>query len=512
MMHGIRGMKQVMAWALLLLFMATALGCAARGHEGRDNAVMAAASAFEEVRDDPVRLRAFLSEFPKGGELHSHLSGAVYAEDFLRWSMEQGLCVSTEPLGLSQPPCGPGTQPAEQALGDAVLYGRMVDFMSNRDFDCTRAMWGHDNFFATFDRFGPASDGNTGKMLAQAMQEAGQGNVLYLELMKSFFPPELKGAARKAGWDGDPDATFERLRHTGVFETIPAVRAQIRAVEQEAARLVAGTSGQGVTVRWLEQCIRVLQPEAVFAQFAYAFALCRDEPHVVGFNLVAPEDNPASMRNYALHMRMIQGLRKHFPETSVTLHAGELRLGLVEPEGLRFHIRQAVEVAGAKRIGHGVDLPFEEDMPGLLAGMREKGVSVEICLSSNDQILGVKGDRHPLQTYASAGIPITLNTDDAGVARIDLTHEYQRAVQEHGFDYAAIVRASRNGLEQSFLPGRSLWKDADSFTPVDGCNGPDGVASQACEAALAGSEKGMLQLKLEKQLRDFAVRASVLVR
>src|SRR5256885_1307151 len=46
------------------------------------------------IREEPLALLAFLREMPKGGDLHNHLSGAVYAESFLRWSAEDRLCLT----------------------------------------------------------------------------------------------------------------------------------------------------------------------------------------------------------------------------------------------------------------------------------------------------------------------------------------------------------------------------------------------------------------------------------
>ncbi len=43
---------------------------------------------------------------PKGGDLHSHLSGAVYAESFLAWAAGDGACVATATLTLEPPPGG----------------------------------------------------------------------------------------------------------------------------------------------------------------------------------------------------------------------------------------------------------------------------------------------------------------------------------------------------------------------------------------------------------------------
>ena len=88
------------------------------------------------------------------------------------------------------------------------------------------------------------------------------------------------------------------------------------------------------------------------------------------------------MRDYTLQMKMLDYLHSVYPKVHISLHAGELAPGLVPPEGLRFHIRQAVELGHAERIGHGVDVMYEDDAPGLLKEMAQKHVMVEINLSS----------------------------------------------------------------------------------------------------------------------------------
>ena len=118
---------------------------------------------------------------------------------------------------------------------------------------------------------------------------------------------------------------------------------------------------------------------------------------------------------------------------------------------LAFHIREAIEIAGARRIGHGVALAFERDMEGLLAEMRARPVVVEVNLTSTDIILGVRGKDHPLPTYLAAGVPVVLSSDDAGVSRIDLTNEYMRAVLDFGLEYRALKAIARNALIYSFL-------------------------------------------------------------
>ena len=91
--------------------------------------------------------------------------------------------------------------------------------------------------------------------------------------------------------------------------------------------------------------------------------------------------------------------------------------------------------------------------------MADKGVLVETNLTSNKVILGVEGKTHPFATYRKLGVPVALSTDDEGVSRIDLTHEYVRAVEDFGLTYAELKELVRNSLEYSFLPGSSLWDD-----------------------------------------------------
>ena len=116
---------------------------------------------------------------------------------------------------------------------------------------------------------------------------------------------------------------------------------------------------------------------------------------------------------------MLDFLHAQYPAVQITLHAGELTEGLVPPEALRFHIRESVRTGHASRIGHGAGVMYQDDPLALLREMASKRVLVEIALSSNDLILGVKGSRHPLRTYLKYGVPVALVTDDAGVVAID---------------------------------------------------------------------------------------------
>lgn len=155
----------------------------------------------------------------------------------------------------------------------------------------------------------------------------------------------------------------------------------------------------------------------------------------------------------------------------VALHAGELipEVLPMTPEGQReldYHIRNAVEIARAERIGHGVDALGEMAGGGaddLLSDMASMGIMVEICLTSNDALLDVEGREHPLKQYMARGVPVALSTDDQGILRIDITHEYARAVEEHRLTYPQLKELARTSLEHAFLAGESLWTTRDDF-------------------------------------------------
>jgi adenosine deaminase len=220
-----------------------------------------------------------------------------------------------------------------------------------------------------------------------------------------------------------------------------------------------------------------------------------------------PEDGYVSMSDYALQMRMVGFLHGVYPKVHITLHAGELAPGLVTYEGLCCHIRQAVEDAHAERIGHGVDVMYEDRPYDLLKEMAAKHVMVEINLSSNEMILGISGKNHPFPVYRKFGVPVALSTDDEGVSRIDLTHEYVRAVETYALSYADLKQMVRTGLEHDFLPGPSLWREQDIFTrPVAACSAEFLGAekpSANCAAFLKSSEKAQQQWELERRFRAF---------
>jgi len=137
--------------------------------------------------------------------------------------------------------------------------------------------------------------------------------------------------------------------------------------------------------------------------------------------------------------------------------------------------------------------------------MAKRNVLVEVNLTSNDMILGVRDQDHPLPTYIKYGVPVALSTDDQGVARSDMTHEWLRAVESYQFTYAEMKMFARQSLQHSFLPGASLWQ-GKQWRRVAAC-GADDLAkekiSAACQKFLKDSERAQTQWTLERAFAEF---------
>ncbi len=149
------------------------------------------AATFEAAREDRTALRAFLHRMPKGGDLHTHLGGAVYAERFIAWAAQQGLCIDLRKIVLAKPQCdGAGVVPVADAMRDQTLYNHLVDALSMRAFLPTPTVpTGHDEFFAAFEKFGTVSGSQFVDMTVDQLKLYDSQNVQYVEFMVSSWCP-----------------------------------------------------------------------------------------------------------------------------------------------------------------------------------------------------------------------------------------------------------------------------------------------------------------------------------
>ncbi len=459
--------------------------------------------AFEKARRTEPELLAFLAKMPKGGDLHSHISGAVYADSMLDAAIAKGLYFDPATARF-----GTSGFPAKDLLTDNAKLYRFLNAASMRGWDGL-AQSGHDHFFDTFGIFGNAVNAmDEREIFTQVIGRAKRQNLQYMELMANPVPSDAWAEYTKGlptmPTLADLQPRFEKL--------LKATSANI-----DARDAMAGGIGQSsftsadepMTVRWVFSINRLADKATFFASAAAGIYLAAHEPRVAAMNMVAPEDHPASRIGFPWQMDTLDSLWSALGKPNLTLHAGELTAALSPPEAMSDRIRATIEKGHARRIGHGVSIAAEDDLDSLLAKMKREGIAVEICLSSNASILGVSGDRHPFRLYRAAGVPVFLNTDDEGVSRSTMTHEWMRAVREQGVSYLELKEMARNSLEYSFLPGRSLYEGRDYARladPFRDARKADWKPGADAEAVLRTSEKMRVQLRLERAFASFESR------
>jgi adenosine deaminase len=471
-----------------------------------------AAKRFEAAKRDEPSLLAFLLKMPKGGDLHVHPGGSVYAEYALDAAIRGGYYYDPKETRF-YPQSAAGRLPAADLLrGEAGQYlSQFLDAASMRGWRYHGGS-GHDHFFRTFDIAGTAQDAMSRvDVIAEYAARSRDQNIQYAELMFGVAP----GSAYSALWKDLPPADD----HEKLFEAIrPRLPAWVEAARREMDRLDAelarrlkshapvSSARAPITLRYIVAASRLAPDNLFCATLAAGMALVKADPRAVSINILAPEDHPYARTHFDKQMALIDFLWSRLGRPNITLHAGELTPDISPVEPMRERIRKSVTLGHAKRIGHGVSIGWERDLGGLFREMRSRGVSVEVCLSSNDGILGVKGDRHPFNLYRRNGIPVSLNTDDEGVSRSTLTMEFVRAVRAYGLSYGDIKELARNSLEYSFLPGRSLYRNRryDRLDPLFAAvRRPKWSPTPAAARLMAQSDKLRVQVRLERAFAEF---------
>jgi aminodeoxyfutalosine deaminase len=144
----------------------------------------------------------------------------------------------------------------------------------------------------------------------------------------------------------------------------------------------------------------------------------------------------------------------------VVCHAGEI--------GGPASVRDAIELLGAERIGHGIAVMHD---PALLESLLMRRIVLENCPTSNlwtgalaKQIERVDAslEDHPLRKFLEAGLSVTLSTDDPGMFHTDLLTEYSRAASL-GLSNQQILKLAEQSFHSAFLPPIDQRKLLDDF-------------------------------------------------
>lgn len=422
---------------------------------------------FESIRNNTVELTAFFSLMPKGGDLHNHYSGSVYAETYISYVVQQDYLINENTLEVrTDAPVGTkGWVHFSQlnATQLSVCKQKLMQKWSVKDYNGI-SYPSDKQFFETFAGFGIANN-STARLEAGLMElkhRAQNEHVSYIETMFTGIPCNNIKVI---------DTSVNRLLEDAQNKrdetlTISLLEKLYNQIENKNIKACANSFNEllekihtdlqiddaSFTMRYQNYVTRVIPPADVFKNLVLSFESANTSPLVVGVNIVAPEDNEISMRDYWLHMQMFKFCHSKFPGVKYSMHAGELTLGLVKPEELTWHINEAVHTAGANRIGHGVDMAYEHDCYDLLRYMAKNNTAIEINLYSNEFILKVKDDQHPITLYKEFNVPIVICTDDAGVLRSNLTQQFVLLAKRYkNISYEDIKNFVFNSIDYSFI-------------------------------------------------------------
>lgn len=216
------------------------------------------------------------------------------------------------------------------------------------------------------------------------------------------------------------------------------IAAVVRGAQAAARR-------RGITARLICTALRTHDP-AGNVELAEVASRFRDDG-LTGWDLAGPEEAFPDPLDHARAFEAARagGLR-------ITLHAGEW--------GGAAQVRRALAL-DPERIAHG---PLAGDDPGLVRELIDRGVTLDLCPTSNVQagIVPTVAD-HPLARLHRAGVPVTLSTDDLTVSAITLTEEYRRAVEDIGLTLRELWTIDRHALEVAFADEVALEGLREAF-------------------------------------------------
>lgn len=418
-----------------------------------------------------AELTMLMTMLPKGGDIHHHYSGSVYAETYLDWVGQHGFCIYREndvtnkldkfkvesrPAQIAA--ASKSCLSAEAIRKDANFYRELISAWSVQDYEhqVHPQPAPDQHFFNTFGYFSGISKYSTNLGLKILKQQAKSENQQYLETMLKSAPvtdhPEFANKIdRLHSQSSVSEMQNAFAQYADFLAQDPAAQSKIQDFVKELTADAADIDDAEFTLRFQTYVSRNSAPSKVFSGLFAAFAASQLNPLIVGVNIVGPEHGVVALRDYTLHMQMFAFLKQRFPQVRLAMHAGELKLGLVAPEHLQHHIRGAVQIAGAERIGHGVDIMHEHQADQLLAELKRRKVAVEINLSSNAFILGLQQQAHPVTMYLRHQVPIVISSDDAAVSRNNLSHEYFLFTSRYQPSYAVLKKTVYNSIHYSFL-------------------------------------------------------------
>lgn len=492
---------------------------------------------FQQIRYSKELLTDFFTAFPKGGDLHNHFMGSSPPSILLQEGISRSLCLDK---GYTFITCSPGQISAYNVSENTLLEQAFKQAMTTNEFAIPE-LNRHADFFSVFGKILMLYGGLPISFMNNLRQRAAQESLYYIET--TTYWNELKGPQQLFSLLDQlppllPLTTTSMTAFMNQLTTLPAFKEQVNTAFESFQQVLTdsdqslkcgsseASDGCKVTIRFIHETHRTNSPEKVFAQLIFAFYLAQqsvesENPLVLGINIVGAEDDYVAKRDYGLHMDMLSFLKNsgNYPLASITLHAGEMTKQVGSFQETSHSLSEAVTRVLPKRIGHGVSLAeqycsslaseFKTCSEQLTSLMNQYNMALEIPFVSNQVLLNTTADTHPLPLYLKDNVPVVLATDDPGILKTDLTSQFvEVAYLYNDISFDEFLTMTRNSLEYSFLPGKSLWQYSASGKPdyskrVEECQQLD---SDRCKTYTDSNLKAREQVNHENRLTVFLTK------
>jgi adenosine deaminase CECR1 len=397
---------------------------------------------FEDIKANASdeELYQLLYEMPKGGDLHLHISGSGFPEDWYELGVaakeygynyytkvrinncrEYGsqafgvpwpylmMFVTLQESSLKKlPEC---EQEEFERLEDLTIEQKL-GWLNSIKLD--KPFEGRMEFFEThWQRLADlaANPVIRGEILYRNLRDFSREGLIYLEPQVNAF-----GYMATDGSEISPDEVAKQIN--------------ARLAQKDAQSL-------GITWRFQQAILRFIPSAEQSLEESWAF-ISRNEPWVA-LNMVGREDDD---KGHPLRfLETLRKLRQQDGSVKLSIHAGEVD----EPN---YHLRDTL-LLGADRIGHGLNLITD---PETMRLMRHGPYMIEINLISNLLLEYVSDySQHPFPEFLRIGIPVALSTDDRGMWDSNMTDEFFVAVKEFNLSWDEVKLLSRNSLQYAFV-------------------------------------------------------------
>ena len=427
---------------------------------------------FEQIRSDRRVLHAFFRDMPLGGDIHTHLSGAVSVDTTIQIASRHhyyfAFSRDDEFTGFVAPEItveqGAVTRSTRGRCDDGDTCLQAAELSNVHREAIRQAIWinekdaerGEGGRFSDFVRVFSMLDELTDnadvipEFIHALMDEAAELHVSYLEL--KITPYNRRNSM------GDVVSIEELLENLG--REIDAKNGSLARAGKRSVvvKLVAqllrsrplrtgGITGLPYITCFGDDC------PSRWEQAHYLATLSRYSDFVVGYDFVGLPEVKIEVPGSSAR-QFIEELTDRYGDANIAIHSGESTQG-----DLADNIELALD-AGADRLGHAYNLGSlvsDETLRLVCQG----GIPMVIGLSSNVRLQVAETiDQHPYVSFIRGDIcpnnrplPVALATDDAGLFNTDLSLEFCIAAANSDLTWNEMKRIAKQSLQASFASG-----------------------------------------------------------